>query len=176
MNELPINLLDLAIYVALAAAVFSGFRSGLLRSLATILGYVIAAPVAIALTPYLTPVLDERFHLSPAQMSLALFGVFFFIGLVLAALLRAAVGEITGSRIGAGDRAAGAFLGAIRIVLLAVLMVMIFERIIPPGREPAFLRESHLRPILSQAGKQGLRKLPPEVGDYIDRLKRERGI
>ena len=33
-----------------------------------------------------------------------------------------------------------------------------------------------LRPILSQAGRLGLRTLPPDVEDYIDRLKRERGV
>ena len=31
-------------------------------------------------------------------------------------------------------------------------------------------------PVLSTAGQQGLRSLPPEVADYIDRLKRERGL
>jgi membrane protein required for colicin V production len=59
---------------------------------------------------------------------------------------------------------------------LAVLMVVIFDRIIPAGREPAFLTGSRLRPMLSQAGQAGLRSLPPDIADYIDRLKRERGI
>lgn len=175
-NDLPVNLFDLAVYVCLAFAIIAGFRSGLLRSLATILGYLMAVPVAVALMPYLTPIITERFHLPPAQTSLAFFVVFFVIGFVLAAMLRGAVGEIAGREIGAGDRAAGAFLGAIRVILLAVLMVMVFERIIPAGREPPFLTGSRLRPILSAAGQQGLRKLPPDVTDFIDRLKRERGL
>jgi membrane protein required for colicin V production len=174
--DLPVNPFDLAVYACLAFAVIAGFRSGLLRSLATIFGYLIAAPVSIALIPYLTPILAGRFQLAPPQMSLAFFAVFFVIGFILAALLRGAVGEIAGPQIGAGDRAAGAFLGAIRVVLLAVLLVLVFERIIPPGREPAFLSESRLRPILSQAGQQGLSRLPPDVTEFIDRLKRERGL
>ncbi len=60
--------------------------------------------------------------------------------------------------------------------LLAVLIVLVFDRIIPAGREPAFLAGSKLRPVLSQASRQGLRMLPPDVAAYIDRLKRERGI
>lgn len=32
------------------------------------------------------------------------------------------------------------------------------------------------RQVLSQAGQQGLKALPPDVADYIDWLKRERGI
>jgi membrane protein required for colicin V production len=38
MNDLPINLFDGAVYLCLAVAVIAGFRSGLLRSLATIFG------------------------------------------------------------------------------------------------------------------------------------------
>jgi membrane protein required for colicin V production len=67
-------------------------------------------------------------------------------------------------------------LGALRVALLAVLLVVIFYRIIPPGREPNFLKGSQWRPILSSAGQHGLRSLPPEVEDYIDKLKRQRGI
>jgi membrane protein required for colicin V production len=170
------NLFDAAIYICLLIAIIAGFRSGLLRSLATIFGYVCAAPLAVAVAPYLTPILTGQFHLPPAQISLALFGAFFAIGMVLSALLRVAVGELVGPDISAPDRAAGAMLGAVRIVLLAVLMVVIFDRIIPAGREPAFLAGSQLRPILSQAGQAGLKSLPPDVADYIDRLKRERGI
>lgn len=174
--DLPVNLFDGAVYLCLAVAIIAGYRSGLLRSLATIFGYVIAAPVAVALMPYITPILVERIKLPPAQTSLAFFAVFVVIGFVLSALLRSAVGEIAGTRISAPDRAAGAFLGAIRVVLLAVVMVLVFERIIPAGREPAFLAGSTLRPILSQAGQEGLRKLPPDITDFIDRIKRERGL
>jgi membrane protein required for colicin V production len=174
--DLPVNLFDGAVYVCLAVAVIAGFHSGLLRSLATIFGYVIAAPIAVVIMPYLTPVLAARFKLPPAQMSLAFFVVFLVIGFVVAALLRSAVSEISGNHISAPDRAAGAFLGAIRVVLLAVVMVLIFERIIPAGREPAFLTGSRLRPVLSAAGQEGLRKLPPDVTNFIDRMKRERGL
>jgi membrane protein required for colicin V production len=174
--DLPVNLFDGAVYLFLAIAIISGFRSGLLRSLATIFGYVIAAPVAVAIMPYISPLLTERFKLPPAQTSLAFFAAFLIIGFIVGALLRGAIGEIAGNQISAPDRAAGAFLGAIRVVLLAVLMVLIFERIVPPGREPAFLKESKLRPILSQAGQEGLRQLPPDVTAFIDRMKRERGL
>jgi membrane protein required for colicin V production len=176
MDSWPINPFDAAIYVGLAVAVIAGFSSGLLRSLATIFGYVCAAPVAVAAMPYLKPTLTGYLKLPPAQTWLVYFAVFLLAGFVLGALLRMAVGEVTGPTVSAPDRAAGAMLGAVRIALLAVLMVAIFDRIIPPGREPAFLTGSKLRPILSTAAQQGLRSLPPDIADYIDRLKRARGI
>lgn len=175
-SNFPINLFDGAVYLFLAVAIVSGLRSGFMRSLATIIGYLIAAPVAVAVTPYVTPLVNERMPLTPSQMPLVFFVVFFVIGFVIAALMRGAVSEMTEHQIGAVDRAAGAFLGAIRVVLLAVLMVMVFDRLIPPGNEPVFLAGSKLRPVLSQAGQQGLRKLPPDVTEFIDRVKRERGI
>jgi membrane protein required for colicin V production len=97
-------------------------------------------------------------------------------GIALGALLRFAVSEMVSPRISIPDRVAGALLGAVRIGLLAVVLVLVFDRIIPPGREPAFLQGSQWRPVLSKAAQQGLRSLPPDVAVYIDRLKRERGI
>jgi membrane protein required for colicin V production len=47
------NSFDLAVIGILIVAVVMGFSSGLLRSLATILGYVGAAPVSIAVSPML---------------------------------------------------------------------------------------------------------------------------
>jgi membrane protein required for colicin V production len=96
--------------------------------------------------------------------------------MALSALLRVAVSEMIGPNVSIPDRVAGALLGAVRVILLAVVLVMVFDRIIPAGREPVFLKGSQWRPVLSQAGQQGLRSLPPEVEDYIDRLKRERGL
>lgn len=170
------NPFDAAVYICLAVAVVAGIRSGLLRGVATIIGYVAAAPVAVTAAPYLTPFMTNQLKLPPAQTSLAFAIVFLVIGFVLGLALRLAVGELAGTNISAPDRAAGALLGAVRVLLLAVLMVVIFDRIIPQGREPAFLTGSKLRPILSQAGHAGLNSLPPDVVGTIDRLKRDRGL
>ncbi|WOI45632.1 hypothetical protein [Acidovorax sp. BLS4] len=74
----------------------------------------------------MTPLVNARLPLTPAQLPLLFFAVFFVIGFLLAALMRGAVGEITGHRVGIVDRAAGAFLGAFRVVLLAVLITLIY--------------------------------------------------
>jgi membrane protein required for colicin V production len=170
----PMNILDTAIYAAAMVALIMGFNSGLLRSLATILGYVAAAPIALALAPPLILLLTDQFHLPAVPTWVAFCGVFMIVGILLAALLRTAVGEIVGPTVSLPDRIAGSALGAARIGLLAVLMVLMFEQIIPFDREPAFLTESRLRPILSAAGHQGLRTFPPDVVDLIERFKRER--
>lgn len=170
------NSFDAVVAAVALVAVIMGFRAGLLRSLATIFGYLAAAPIALGAAPFLTPVLTAKFHLTPMQNWLALAGLFVVVGMLLSVLLRLAVSEMVGPHVSLPDRAAGGALGAIRILLLAVLMVAVFDRIIPAGREPAFLKGSQFRPVLSQAGREGLRSLPPEMAAYIDRLKRERGL
>jgi membrane protein required for colicin V production len=74
-----------------------------------------------------------------------------------------------------GEGVAGAW-GRALWALVAVLLVLVFDRLIPAGREPEFLKGSQLRPLLSAAGREGLRSLPPDVAQTIDRLKREYGL
>ena len=177
MNDiLAMNPFDAAVYVCLFVAVVMGFVSGLLRGLATIFGYVAAMGIAVAAAPHLAPVIATQFNLPPAQTWLVFGGIFLVAGFLLSALLRFTVGEMVGTKVSIPDRVAGALLGAVRIGLLAVLLVLVFDRIIPPGREPAFLTGSQWRPVLSKAGQQGLQTLPPEVEAYIDRLKRARRL
>jgi membrane protein required for colicin V production len=172
------NPLDAAILGLTLVAVVTGFSAGLLRGLATILAYVIAAPVALAVSPMVVAFLTERALLPttiPNAASYVPIVVLLVIAIVLGGLMRGAVGGAAG-RMGIIDRMLGAVFGALRIGFLAVLMVMIFERIIPPGNEPDWFKQSQIRPYLSAAGAQGLRALPPQIAETIDRVKRERGL
>src|SRR3954471_22673820 len=170
------NPFDAAVYLLALVAMVTGFNAGLLRSLATILAYALAAPIALALTPRLAVMIGGHAAPTPLNTALLFSGVFLVIGMLLGAAARLALSELTGAHIGFADRLLGALLGAARIRLLAVLIVLIFNRIIPAGREPSWLAQSQLKPYLAAAGEQGLRSLPPETAAYIDRLKRERGL
>ena len=161
---------------AVVLGVALGFMSGLLRSLATILAYLIAAPVAITVAPNVVPLLMGNTKLSPDLAWLPLFAIFLVIGAVLGALLRSGVNEFVGPDPPLLDRIGGALLGAVRMLFAAVLIVVVFDRMVPPDRQPPYLTGSKLRPYLSAAGQQGLGSLPPEAEDTIDRLKRERGL
>jgi membrane protein required for colicin V production len=169
------NRFDAVVYALVIVAAIAGFRSGLLRSVATILGYVAAMPIALVGAPRLVPVLADLFRM-PFQIWVVFCGLFVVTGFVLATLLRTAVGGIVGPTASLPDRVAGAAFGAVRIGLLAVLMVLIFELIIPSNRQPAFLAESRLRPILSMAGQRGLRSVPPDVANFLEQMKKVQGI
>jgi membrane protein required for colicin V production len=170
------NVFDAVVSGVSILVIVMGFRAGLLGSLATILGYLIAAPVAVALTPSVVRLLLGQSTLSPDRTWMVLGGIFVVVGMGISTLLRIAVSELTGNDVGLFDRAAGALFGAVRIFLIAVLVVAVFDRIIPADREPPFLVGSRLRPYLSAAAQKGLQSLPPEIDDYIDRLKRAQGL
>lgn len=170
------NSFDAVIYIALAIAVVTGFNAGLLRSAVTILAYLIAMPIAVWATSLVAPDIGGQPGSPLAQNSLLFFGLFLITGMVLGKLMRMALDETIGPGAGIGDRLAGAVLGAVRVGLVAVTVVLIFDQLVPSDRQPAYLAGSQLRPLLSAAGQKGFRSLPPEVTAAIDRLKRDRRI
>ena len=174
------NPFDAAVLGLAFIALVTGFRSGLLRSLATILAYLVAAPIALAVSPAIGVWLNAQRFLPPEQMQLLIsatpFLVLVIVAMVLGALMRGAVSGVTGGHMVLTDRMLGAVLGVLRVGLLAIAFVLILERMVPAGREPDWLKQSQVRPYLSAAGAQGLRALPPQAIDYIDRFRRERGL
>jgi len=166
------NSFDIVVTLGLIVAVAMGLQAGLLRSAATILGYLLAMPLAVWIASMVSPQIDSFADRPSLQNSVLLFAIFLMSGLALGTLLRLAVTDIIGHEIGWGDRLAGAALGAVRVFLIAVTLVLIFDELIPDGRQPSFLVGSQLRPMLSVAGQRGFRSLPPDVTAYIDHLKR----
>lgn len=170
------NSFDAVVLAGLIIAMVTGFNAGLLRSTATIIGYLVAMPVAAWITTLVSPQINRGADPSPLQSPLLLFAVFLITGVGFGKLLRTLIDDVTGTRIGLLDRLAGAGLGAVRLGLVAITMVLIFDQLVPANRQPAFLSESLLRPTLSLAGRQGFKSLPPDITAYIDRIKHERGI
>jgi len=164
------NTFDLVVFLGLAIATVTGFGTGLVRSAATILAYLVAMPIAVWVMSYVPPLDDQ--YASPLGHNAGFFlGAFLVIGMVLGKLARMMVTDAIGPELGVVDRLAGAALGAVRVGLVAISVVMVFDRLIPAADEPAFLKGSQLRPLLSAAGQSGFRSLPPEAAAAIDRLK-----
>jgi membrane protein required for colicin V production len=171
-----VNSFDAVVGVALLVSAITGFRAGLMRSLAAILGYVSAMPIAVAATTRLLPAAESAPTTPWATNSMLFFAIFLGAGLLIGALLRIAVNDLSGPNIHLADRVAGSLLGIARAGLVAVIIVVAFDRLIPDDRQPVFLLGSKLRPLLSRAGQFGVTSLPPDMASYIDQLKKERGI
>jgi membrane protein required for colicin V production len=169
-----VNSFDVIISAALIAAMYLGFRAGLVRSAVSILGYVVAMPIAVWLHGLLTP----QVAAAPAnvQNSLLFFAIFLIAGILMGAMFRMAVNDMIGAHVGIADRLGGAVLGAVRVGLIAVTLVLIFDQLVPPGLQPSYLTGSLLRPHLSRIGQTGIRSLPPETTAMIDQWKRARRL
>jgi len=170
------NSFDVLVYLGLLIAVVTGFNTGLLRSAITILAYLFAMPIAVWATSYLAPQISGKLGSPLTQNSLLFFGTFLVAGIVLGKCARMMLDETVGSEAGIGDRLGGAALGAARVGLVAITLVLIFDQLVPIDRQPAFLTGSQLRPLFSAAGQMGFKSLPPDVAATIDRLKREQRI
>jgi membrane protein required for colicin V production len=169
------NSFDLAVCAALAIAVGFGFRTGLLRSAMTILAYLLAAPIAVALMPLIAPQIASNPNPPQLQNWIWFFGIFVVVGMLFGYIGRFLLDDTVG-KAGFGDRLGGAALGAIRVGLVATTLVLVFDQIVPANRQPPFLAGSHLRPLFSAVGQTGFKSLPPEAAAAIDRLKQEQRI
>lgn len=169
------NSFDVAVLACLIGAMAFGFRAGLLRSAATILAYLVAMPIAVWVTGIAAPHIAIG-AFGSLQNPLLFFAAFMVAGAALSGLLRMAVNDVIGPDIGLGDRLGGALLGAVRVGLVAVTLVLIFEQLVPARAQPAYLTGSQLRPWLALAGQNGIRALPPDVTATIEQWKRDHRI
>jgi membrane protein required for colicin V production len=166
-----VNTFDLVVFLGLAVATVTGFNTGLVRSAATILAYMLAMPIAVWAMSYVPP-LDHQYTTPLGHNAGFFLGAFLVIGMALGKFARMMVDDAIGTELGAADRLAGAALGACRVGLVAISVVMVFDRLIPAGDQPSFLNGSQLRPLFSAAGQRGFRSLPPEAASAIDGLRR----
>ena len=166
------NSFDLVVCAGLIFASVIGFKAGFLRSAVTILGYLIAMPIAVWAMSLVSPRTGSNPVAAMVQNSLLFFGIFLVAGIALGKVLQMAVDDMIGPEAGIGDRLAGAALGAVRVGLVAVTLVLIFDRLVPSDLQPGYLTGSQLRPLLSLAGQKGFKSLPPDVVTYIDRFKK----
>ncbi|MBR0754924.1 CvpA family protein [Bradyrhizobium jicamae] len=170
------NIFDIAVLLGLAFAVVAGFTTGLIRSAVTILAYLVAMPIAVAAMAMIGPAIAHMPSSPLPENWTLLFGVFLLVGALFGRLFRSMLDDTIGSDIAIFDRLGGAALGAVRAGLVAMSVVLVFDQLVPLARQPQFLNGSQLRPLLSAAGQQGFRSLPPDVVMTIERLRRERHI
>ncbi len=170
------NQFDFAVALGLLAFMGLGFYAGLLRSLASILGYIAAAPVAVAATSYASPAMAGDAAPPWASNFALFFVVLLAVGALIGRLLRHSVAEVLGDHVDIVDRIAGSLLGALRLGIVVLPVVVMFDRYVPLERQPQFFAGSKLRPYFSSAGQHGINALPADVTVYLNKLTRERGI
>jgi membrane protein required for colicin V production len=76
------NSFDAVVTIGLLIAVVTGFNAGFLRSAITILGYLMAMPIAVWIMSLLSPQFETKLGTPLTQNSLLFFGIFLIAGMV----------------------------------------------------------------------------------------------
>src|SRR5258708_3664909 len=159
---MPALLISTVMGPSAASAAIAGFNTGLWRSAITILAYLFATPAAVWVMSVAALVIGGNATSPLAQSWVLFFGAFLAIGMIFGKLARMALDETIGAEAGIGDRLGGAALGAVRVGLIAITLVLVFDRLVPTDRQPAVLQGPPLRPPPSAARQQGVTSPPPE--------------
>ena len=169
------NPFDAVVTAAVILGVVLGFMSGCCAAWRQSLAISSPRRLPLRLRPRIVPLRRATRH-CPGQCVAAAVSIS-RAGVDLGALFRNGVDEFIDAMSALFDRVAGAVLGAVRILLVAVLIVVVFDRIIPADRQPPFCSARSCGPICQRAGQKGLQShCRPTSTRYIDRLKRERGL
>lgn len=147
------NWIDFLILLGLALFVFSGFREGLIRQIAGILGLILAFVLAMRFLTWGQGLILHTFHCSSTVAALGAFLVIFFGVLLGVHILAAIVAKVVGSTpLALVDRLGGMGLGLLRGGLILSVVLLLLALCPLPGNVSRALDGSSLARRFRQAG------------------------
>jgi membrane protein required for colicin V production len=169
MDQLPFTLFDLAVVaVVLLSAVFA-FSRGAVREVLAIGGWIGAALAVFYVFPHirqparelLVPLLPDNLPRELLADAAAGAATFLVALLALSLLAHSAARQVQQSRLGPLDRSLGFLYGLLRGALVVCVAYLGLTWAFPPGRQPDWLREAQVRPLVHY-GADWLKSVVPE--------------
>lgn len=160
MGHLSVTAIDLLVgVVILVSAGFAAFR-GLIHETFAIIEWVVAAILALRLTPVFQPLLRDV--ISPAWLAwiVAFLGVFLLALIPFSIVSHRLSQAVKKSEIGPIDRAFGFFFGIGRGLVIVGLAYIAFSALVPARSFPESLTKARLYPLIRDTGAV-LRSLGP---------------
>lgn len=157
---------DWALLGALAISIVIGIFRGFTREVLGLASWILAIVAALLFAPFTAVYLEPHISVPSIRIASA-YGLVFFSGLVLGAIVTAIISALVRkSPLSGIDRSIGAGFGLLRGVLLAVVVVWLVG--LTPARQDPWWRESLFIGQLEWLA-QGLNQFVP--ADWQDRLK-----
>lgn len=148
MDNLPINITDLALIALLVISGLLAFSRGFVREVLSILAWVVSFVVALQFYPRLSPYVLR--YIESEQIATAIaFGAIFVVSLVVLWVVSSAISRrVQNSDVGALDRSLGFLFGLLRGAVIVSLLYLLLLQFLPPREHPAWLREARAIPMI----------------------------
>lgn len=163
--------LDLGLLAVILISALLAMLRGFTREILAIASWVAAAVAAYYLYPYLVPYLKPYLAKEPWTQIAAATAIF-FVALIVVSIITVNLSDaVLDSRIGAVDRSLGFLFGAARGFLLCVIAFVFFSMLSPADKQPEWVRNARMRPLLQSVGDDVQAMLPHDILNKIIKPK-----
>ena len=155
--------LDLGLLAVVLVSALLAMLRGFTREVLAIAAWIAAAAAAVYLYPYLLPYIKPYLNKEP-WASIASATVIFFAALILVTIITVNLSDaVLDSKVGALDRSLGFIFGAARGFLLCVVAFLFFTMLDPADKQPDWVKNARMRPVLQNVGDDMQAMLPRDL-------------
>ena len=163
--------LDLGLIAIILVSALLAMLRGFTREVLAIASWIAAAAAAAYLYPLLLPYVKPYVSKEP-WASIASATAIFFVALILVSIITINISDaILDSKVGALDRSLGFLFGAARGFILCVIAFVFFSMLSPADKQPEWVRNARMRPLLQSVGDDMTAMLPHDLLNKIIKPK-----
>ena len=164
--------LDLGLIVIILISALLAMLRGFTREVLAIASWGAAAAAAVYFYPLVLPYVKPYIQKDVVAMAVSAAAVF-FVTLILVSIITIKLSDmILDSKVGALDRSLGFVFGAARGLLLCVIAFVFFNWLVPPDKQPEWVKSARMKPLLQSTGDQLTSLLPDDPEGIIGRFKK----
>jgi membrane protein required for colicin V production len=151
------NWVDIVILVILSLLVFNGLRKGFIISLASLVALVLGVWGSMHFSYFISPILQKLLHPSGTWLPILSFAITFVLVIIVVFLIAKAIEKLVDlAGMSFFNHLAGAFLGLIKGLILASVMIYIVtsfdtkQKLIPPGTKEKSLLYGYVEKVFPE--------------------------
>jgi membrane protein required for colicin V production len=170
MDNLPINLTDLAVLAVLLISGLLAFARGLVKEVLSVAGWIGAAFATLYLFPYARPYARQYTDIQIAADAATGLGLFVVSLVILSLLSHMIAKQVRASSISALDRSLGFLFGLARGAVLVAIAYLLLVWTIPPADHPPVIREARVIFFVEKTARILALMVPPETRARIEEV------
>jgi membrane protein required for colicin V production len=166
---MPLTLLDGIVIIVILISAMLAMARGFVREVLAVASWVAAAAAAFFFHAPLVPLIAPYIESTTVATIIAA-AVVFFVALIVTSYITMKIADfVIDSRIGLFDRLLGFVFGAVRGLLLLVIIFQFFGWLVP--NPPDWVAQARSRPILEDLGTRLIAAMPSDIEETINRWR-----